>query len=159
MNNKNDEVKIKQINPRKELNDLEKTAIYKFEFESMQEKLSKTQKFTNLNKKIQEKLEFDEFDLPKKKTNLSDTIKLKLSDLRAKINEEENITLPTTKNKKSLYDTVIIKLDDLINNKKNHLKKKKMVKVIDTTNLNIKKSLINKNVHNNINLDNKDLSK
>ena len=56
-------------------------------------------------------------DLPKKTTGLTDTIKLKISDLRAAI-EAQELDMPVLKKKKSLYDTVIIKLDDLINNRK-----------------------------------------
>ena len=45
----NKDVKIRQVNPRTELNDFEKTAILQFRFE---EELSKTQKFKNLNVKF-----------------------------------------------------------------------------------------------------------
>ena len=139
-NENNNNVHITQVNPRTELNDLEKTAILQFEFEKKQEELSKTKKFQLLNSrkknnedsflpKLKDKLSNTmEIILPikkKKEVNLSDTIKLKLSDLRDRI-EDEYLELP--KVKKSLYDTVIIKLDDLIN-KKNALKRFETKKV------------------------------
>ncbi len=148
--NKNiDDVHIEQINPREEFNDLEKTAIFQFlvdeEFrkavsdpENKEEELSKTQQLRILNtkmkkvvdefelpktssKKIEVKKIEEELEMPKKVNNLSDTIRIKLSDLRAAIDEREK-ELETKKQeetkKKSLYDTVIIKLDDIINNRK-----------------------------------------
>lgn len=125
-NNKNtdEEIKIEQINPRTELTDLEKTVILEFriEQEKKEEELSKTKQFKLLNSKRKN----NDIDLPQKKQNLTDTIKLKISDLRAAIDEE--MDLPTLKPKKSLYDTVIIKLDDLIN-KKNALTKYNYKKV------------------------------
>lgn len=148
----NNDIRIEQVNPRSELNDLEKTAILQFEFEKKQEELSKTQKFHLLNSrkkvsedsflpKLKDKLsETMEIILPKRKTNLSDTIKIKLNDLREKI-EEFELDLP--KKKKSLYDTVIIKLDDIIN-KKNALKQiesKKVTSIEDPKYKSIKKSL------------------
>ena len=122
----NNEVHIKQINPRTELTDLERTAIFQFKIEEQEkeEELSKTKQFKILNSKNYKKKELDlpnkkksstSFELPKKKQTLTDTIKLKLSDLRAAI-DEKNIELPALKQKKSLYDTVIIKLDNIINN-------------------------------------------
>lgn len=121
-----DDVRIEHINPRTELNELEKTAILQFEIEK-EEELSKTQKFKFLNNKkknndvdLPKKRNDFELPSPKKKIDLTKTIKIKLSDLREAI-EEEQLDLPTLKQKKSLYDTVIIKLDDLIN-KKNALK-------------------------------------
>lgn len=105
-------VHIEQINPRTELNDLEKTAIMQFEIDKKEEELSRTQQFEMLNSRTSDA----NVDLPKKKMNLTDTIKIKISDLRDAI-EQEDIELPAQK-KKSLYDTVIIKLDDIINNKK-----------------------------------------
>ena len=128
---KNEQVHIEQINPRTELNDLEKTAILQFELENKihkEEELSKTQQFKMLNKKVNEEIE-----LPKKKVNLGDTIKLKISDLRAAI-DNSDLELPALKPKRSLYDTVIIKLDDFIN-KKNSLAKgnsKKVTKIEET---------------------------
>ena len=108
------DVKITQVNePHSELTELEKTAIMQFEIEKEEEKLSKTMEFKLLNSKKKK----NDFELPKKKVSLGDTIKLKLSDLRAEIE------LPKEK-KKSLYDTIIIKLDDLIN-KNDNLKIKK----------------------------------
>lgn len=114
-NNKDSEVRVKQINPQKELSQLEKTAILQFKLEQKEEELSKTQQFERLNAKRVNLA--NDLSLPKKKASLTDTIKLKISDLREAI-EEENIELPTLKKRKSLYDTVIIKLDDIINNKK-----------------------------------------
>lgn len=114
INNDDNIVHIEQINPQKELSDLEKTAIMQFKLEQKEEELSKTQQFEKLNsKRINES---NDFSLPKKKVSLTDTIKIKISDLRDAI--EDDIELPTLKKKKSLYDTVIIKLDDIINNKK-----------------------------------------
>ena len=113
---KQTEIHIEQINPREELNDLEKTAILQFkldEFQQKEEELSKTMQFKILNSKSTN----SDLELPKRKTNLTDTIKLKISDLRAAI-DAQNIEMPELKKKKSLYDTVIIKLDDLINNRK-----------------------------------------
>lgn len=124
MDNKNEnnqssnQIHIEQVNPHTELTDLEKTAIMQFKLEEKEEELSRTQQFEKLNSR---KIESNDFDLPKKKISLTDTIKLKLSDLRNAIDNGENISdidLPTIKKKKSLYDTVIIKLDDIINNKK-----------------------------------------
>ena len=159
--NKNiDDVHIEQINPREEFNDLEKTAIFQFlvdeEFrkavsdpENKEEELSKTQQLRILNtkmkkvvdefelpktssKKIEVKKIEEELEMPKKVNNLSDTIRIKLSDLRAAIDEREK-ELETKKQeetkKKSLYDTVIIKLDDIINNRK-ALKSVSALKVI-----------------------------
>lgn len=108
----NTDVHIEQINPRKELNDLEKTAILQFKIEK-EEELSKTTQFKMLNSKTLG----SQVDLPKKTVGLTDTIKIKISDLRAAIEAQEN-EMPALKKKKSLYDTVIIKLDDLINNRK-----------------------------------------
>ncbi len=148
MDNKNEknDIRIEQVNPRTELNDLEKTAILQFEFEKKQEELSKTQKFQLLNSrkkkndetlpKLKDKLSNTmEIILPKKKTNLSDTIKIKISDLRDAI-DNYNIDLP--KKKKTLYDTVIIKLDDLIN-KKNAIKRYESKKVTNIEETNYKR--------------------
>ena len=108
---KQTEIHIEQINPREELNDLEKTAILQFKLDEAQEKkeaeLSKTMQFKILNSKSSN----SNMDLPKRKTNLTDTIKLKISDLRAAI-DAQDLEMPELKKKKSLYDTVIIKLDD-----------------------------------------------
>ncbi len=114
---KNQEVQIKQINPRTELNELEKTAILQFEIEKKEEELGKTSQFKILNSKQKNN---GDLELPSlkngKKNSLSETIKIKLSDLRAAIDQEE-LEMPSLKKKKSLYDTVIIKLDDIINSK------------------------------------------
>lgn len=99
----NNDVKIRQVNPRTELNDFEKTAIFQFRFE---EELSKTQKFKKLNK--------SEY--------LSNTAKLDLSDL-------DNSLLPAKKESKSLYQTIKIKLESIIKSKNNNLKNRDLVKV------------------------------
>lgn len=157
-NNPNNEVHIKQINPQKGFTDLEKTAILQFKLEEAakkEEELSKTKQFKILNSKNPKKnldlpkIKNNDLELPKKKQSLSDTIKIKLSDLRAAI-DEKNLELPTLKQKKSLYDTVIIKLDNIINNN-NSLKtyrSKKVTNIEETQNNSSKKSFFH---HRNIN--------
>ncbi len=148
-NNTDSEVHIEQINPRTELNDLEKTAILQFKIDKKEEELSKTQQFKLLNSRSRN----EEFDLPKKANSLGNTIKLKLSDLRAAI-EEEEIKTPIEKKGKSLYDTVIIKLDDIINSKSS-LKinnNQKVLKVEDAIKYQTKFSLLRpKNITKNLN--------
>ena len=152
---KNDkDINITLINPPRELNNLEKTAIMKFKFEEKQEKFSRTKELQLLNAKRSNndmdlpKIKSKDFDLPKKKVSLSDTIRIKINDLREQV-EEKKVE------KKSLYDTVIIKLDDLINNhgslsrKKN---KQRVVREIDA-NLDTKKHLLKKMKHINVNVD------
>ncbi len=152
-NSKDTEVHIKQINPRTELSDLERTAILQFKIEEAEreEELSKTKQFKLLNSKERpsnmdlpkKKNSLNNMDLPKKKISLGDTIRFKISDLRAAI-DEKNIELPALKQKKSLYDTVIIKLDNIINNN-NSLKtyhSKRVTKVEEANNKVSKKSLI-----------------
>ena len=111
------DVHIEQLNPKDELNELEKTAILQFKIEQeelkKEEELSRTKQFKILNTKNKS----EDLDLPKKTYSLGDTIKLKLSDLRTEIDDNKNAN-ENKDNKKSLYDTVIIKLDDLINNKR-----------------------------------------
>ena len=127
--NNNDDVKIKQVNAPKELSDLEKTAIMQFKIEEKEEELSKTSQFKLLNKRKNQQSDLtnlkndQKIELPKKKVSLTDTIKLKISDLREEIEKKNEVKfeLPKLKPKKSLYDTVIIKLDD-INNKNKSLK-------------------------------------
>lgn len=118
-----DDIRVKQLNPKKELSDLEKTAILQFELEK-DEELSKTMEFKLLNAKRHKqktnkssdidlpllKDEEDEFDLPRLKPTFKESIKAKISNLRDNIPEE--------KENKSLYDTIILKLDDIINNNK-----------------------------------------
>ena len=117
--NKDDnKVHIEQLNPQKDLTDLEKTAIMQFKIDEeakKQEELSKTQQFKMHNSKKKK----TDLELPEKKPSLSDTIRIKISDLREAVEEKnkEEIVLPSLKKKRSLYDTVIIKLDDLINSK------------------------------------------
>ena len=165
---KKTDVHIEQVNPRTELNDLEKTAILQFridENEIKEEQLSKTQQIKLLNdkKKIDNDMDLSlktkvveelvlpkttarkdtsmdfelpknknidsvslEFDMPKKVNSLTDTVRIKLSDLRAAIEKKEKETIKENvkahseikEPKKSLYDTIIIKLDDIINNRK-----------------------------------------
>ncbi len=167
---KKTDVHIEQVNPRTELNDLEKTAILQFRIDENQikeEQLSKTQQIKVLNNKKKKNLdngmdlpmktkvveelvlpkttskkdssvEFElpkkkntdqvnlEFDMPKKVNSLTDTVRIKLSDLRAAIEKKEKETIKENvkvhsevkETKKSLYDTIIIKLDDIINNRK-----------------------------------------
>lgn len=131
-NNNNSNIHIEQINPRTELTDLEKTAILQFEIEQQEEELSRTQQFKLLNNKKSEK---DEFDLPKRKISLGETIKINISDLRDAIETQNSIEIPKLKKKKSLYDTIIIKLDNLIN-KNDSLKRYKRCKVINIENIN-----------------------
>ena len=179
------DVHIEQINQKeKQLNDLEKTAIFQFLFENeevkdqetrdIEEELSKTQQLKILNakrkkvvdefelpkivsKSVKKKAEEETLELPKKSSNLSDTIKIKISDLRKAIEKkeqelevkqveeikpaikkvekkkEEPKKIETTdESKKSLYDTIIIKLDDIINNRK-ALKSSSYLKVIKTS--------------------------
>ena len=163
LTNTENDVHIEQINPRAELNDLEKTAIFQFLYDekfqkelsdiqtgdtqiedNKEEDLSKTQQLRIINskmKKVVDEVELPkvivieeevvkevkedtslEFEMPKKVNNLSDTIKIKLSDLRAAVEQREQEELQRKleeeNEKKSLYDTIIIKLDDIINNRK-----------------------------------------
>ena len=108
-NKKQNNVHIEQINPKEKLSEIEKTALRQYSLEK-EEELSKTTKFKLLNSKNKKN---NDIELPKRKVSLTDTIKIKISDLRAKV--DETFELPNLKKKKSLYDTVIIKLDDLIN--------------------------------------------
>mgnify|MGYP002621213014 CR=1 FL=1 len=134
--NNTDEVRIEQISPRTELNDLEKTAILQFKIEKKiqeqrEEELSKTAQFKFLNNRFKsnnidlpkKKSKKDNIELPTLKPSLTDTIRIKISDLRDEVEKSTKVK------KKSLYDTVIIKLDDLINNKKS-LKIKSSNKVL-----------------------------
>ena len=134
--NNNDNIQITHINEHKGFTDLEKTAILQFE---MEENLSKTQQFVFKNNRG---IETEDIELPKKKPSLSDTIRLKISDLRKGIEENECLELP--KKKKSLYDTIIIKLDNLVN-KKNAIKmlESKKVTEIEETKLSKKQKKTN----------------
>ncbi len=139
MNNDNDknEIHITQINSHNGFTKEEKKAIIQYEIE---ENLSKTQQFTFLNNRHNEQ----QFELPKRKQSLSDTIKLKLSDLRKEI-EKENINIELPQKKKSLYDTIIIKLDNLVN-KKNALKmieSKKITSIEENKNISKKQKKSN----------------
>ena len=78
------QVHIEQVDPRTELNDLEKTAIMQFKIEQQEEELSKTQQFRLMNKK---KIN-NEVELPSLKPSLFDTIKLKISDLREAVEKK-----------------------------------------------------------------------
>ena len=81
------EVKITQIDPPKDLSELEKTALMQMKIEDEEDKLIAQEKEI-LNKE-------------KYRPTLSDTIKLKLSDIKKKLAEDGK--------KKSLYNTVILK--------------------------------------------------
>ena len=88
------QVHIEQIDPRTELNDLEKTAILQFEIDKQEEELSKTQQFKLMNRRKKKV----EVDLPSLKPSLFDTIKLKLSDLREAVEKKyEEQELPVEK--------------------------------------------------------------
>ena len=78
------QVHIEQVDPRTELNDLEKTAIMQFKIEQQEEELSKTQQFRLMNKKKRN----TEVELPSLKPSLFDTIKLKISDLREAVEKK-----------------------------------------------------------------------
>ena len=161
------DVHIEQVNKKKELTDLEKTAVMQFLIDEQEKELSKTQqlKILNSDKKKKftseielpktdesnytclQKKEISEFEMPKKVNNLSDTIKIKLSDLKAAIQkrELEANMLEQPQKKKSLYDTAIIKLDDIIKNRRS-LKKSTSLKVINISAplfQNKKKKLVN----------------
>ena len=118
---KENDVKIRHINPREEYNELEKTAIMQFRFE---EEMSKTQQFKNLNSS----------------DYLSNTTKLNLSDLNKEM-------LPKRKENKSLYQTIKITLESIIKGRK-QLQKRNYIKVIDVIEFKSckKKVLGNKNL-------------
>ena len=153
------DVHIEQVNSVDIDEELEKTAIFQFLLEEemekakkkeqdIEEELSKTQQLFILNsrrkkvieefdlpkivnKKLREQELEEGIELPKKTSSLSDTIRIKLSDLRSAIEEQEKELEENNKpKKKSLYDTIIIKLDDIINNRK-ALKKSTLLKVVD----------------------------
>ncbi len=138
-------IHIEQVNSTPKLNDLERQELLNYVNQEKEEKLSKTQQFkalnakalnkddnnikiktknnkkedlskTNLFKILNSKNNTQDIELPKKSISLGETIRIKISDLRAKVDEKNE--LPNLKRKKSLYDTVVIKLDDLINNRK-----------------------------------------
>ena len=113
------EVKITQINSPIDDNDLDKTAIMQFRIDQEEEKIKE-------EKKEEKKREIY-------RPTLSDTIKIKLNDIRAELEKE--------KEKKSLYNTVIIKLDEIIN-KKNSLNKKDKIKVTEIETNKKKKNLM-----------------
>ncbi len=175
-NNHSQDVHIEQIDPRTELNDLEKTAILQFEIDNGKD-LSKTQQFKMINNKKKGNHDIDlpslrdddtDLDLPVLKNTFIDTIKIKLSDLREAIdkkyettNENQQIEEPIIKEESptislhlevlrkeeeelekkkrrmSLYDTVIVKLDDIINKKSSlkSLDSKKVTNVEKTPNV------------------------
>lgn len=153
------DVHIEQVNSVDIDEDIEKTAIFQFLLEEeiekekkkkqdIEEKLSKTQQLFILNtrrkkvveefdlpkivnKKLREQELEEGIELPKKASSLTDTIRIKLSDLRSAIEAQEKELEENNKpKKKSLYDTIIIKLDDIINNRK-ALKKSTLLKVVD----------------------------
>ena len=113
------EVKITQIDPPTDLSELEKTALLQVKIEQEEENLLRQEKEI-LNKE-------------KYRPTLSDTIRIKLSDIKKKLAED--------KRKKSLYNTVILKLDEIIK-KNNSLDMRKKYKVTNVqTNKNKKKTL------------------
>ena len=139
------DVHIEQVNSADIDEDIEKD---KKKEQNIEEELSKTQQLFILNtrrkkvveefdlpkivnKKLREQ-ELDEgIELPKKASSLTDTIRIKLSDLRGAIEAQEKELEENNKpKKKSLYDTIIIKLDDIINNRK-ALRKSTLLKVIE----------------------------
>ena len=110
----NTDVHIEQVNKSESNDDLDKTTIFEFLFDKDtketsnkkdSEELSKTQQLFALNTKrkkviddfdlpkmINEQLQNNDLDgleLPKKSPSLSDTIKIKLSDLRAAVDQQE----------------------------------------------------------------------
>lgn len=129
-NETNSNVHIEQVTPEQKISNKEKKAIRRFT--DSEEKLSRTQQFRILNSKNKK----CDIELPARKPTLGETIKLKISDLRSKIDEE--LELPTLKRKKSLYDTVIIKLDDLINSRR-ALKANTSKKIVDIEDTKIEK--------------------
>lgn len=93
--NEQNKVHIEQITPDKEISPEDKEAI--INFTDNDELLSKTQQFKILNNKNKK----NDLELPKRKNSLGKTIKIKICDLRAKI-DESNIELPEKKkNQKS----------------------------------------------------------
>ena len=172
-NNHSQDIHIEQIEPRTELNDLEKTAILQFEIDNGKD-LSKTQQFKMINNQKKGNHDIDlpslrdddtDLDLPILKNTFIDTVKIKLSDLRKAIDKKYEITkessninepiikeesptislhletlkkeeeeLEHKKHRMSLYDTAIVKLDNIIN-KKSSLKSldSKKVTNIETT--------------------------
>ena len=117
-------VHIEQVNKQRELNDLEKTAVMQFLIDEQEKDLTKTQQLKVLNskkKKVVTELDLPKMDtvkstsssknesldleMPKKVNNLSDTIKIKLSDLRAAVQKREQEAMEQEKEvpkKKSL---------------------------------------------------------
>ena len=117
------EVKITQIDPPKDLSELEKTALMQLKIEEEENKLIAEEK--------------DILNKEKYRPTLSDTIKLKLSDIKKKLADDGS-------KKKSLYNTVILKLDEIIR-KNNSLETKKKYKVTSIqSNRNKKRTLIPK---------------
>ena len=183
------DVHIEQVNSVDTDEELEKTAIFQFLLEeektkeqkkkqNIEEELSKTQQLFVLNtkrkkvveefdlpkivnKKLREQELKDGIELPTKSSSLSDTIRIKLSDLRNAIEKQEKELEENKPKKKSLYDTIIIKLDDIINNRK--ALKKSLLKVINTDEpkyINQKKKKVVKNITKDdvikLNVDSKD---
>lgn len=144
--NKDNNPKITQVNSNMPLTDTEKDFILQYR-QDKEDDLSKTNIFKLLNKKNKQKnidlpslKNSNNLELPKGKDSLSNTIKLKISDLRKGIKKNNINTDIYDNKKKSLYDTIIIKLDDLIN-KKNAIKtlESKKVTKIEKTKQNTKK--------------------
>lgn len=164
-NNHTDDIRIEQINPRNKLNKEEKRAIAEFEMERDDELLSKTMQFKALNSKCKneefelpkakedkkKKEDIEDFALPKKKISLTQTIKLKINEIRESI--EESSPSPQSKQKKSLYDTVAFKLDALIKSKKslNVYRPNKVTKIEDLRENHFRKTLKNSSKKINVN--------
>lgn len=125
------EVKISKINPPEAKTSIEQTAL-------LQNEIDKQEKIIEENKRIEEeKLDQKEvIEEEKHKPTLSDTIMLKLSDIRERMEMQER-----EKQKKSLYNTVILKLDEIIN-KNNSLNKKNGIKVTNIETSKKKKNLM-----------------
>ena len=115
------EVKISKIDSSLEETTKEQNSILQEEIEKQEEKID------DIKEEVKEE---------KYRPTLSDTIMLKLSDIRERMETQER-----EKQKKSLYNTVIIKLDDIIN-KNNSLNKKNGIKVTNIESSKKKKNLM-----------------
>lgn len=104
-NDNNDDIHVKQIDPRTELNDLEKTAILQFKIDEGID-LSKTQQFKMINNRIKED---NDVELPTLKEGKKDN-DVELPTLKEE-KKDDDLELPALKN--SLFDTIKIKISDL----------------------------------------------
>lgn len=156
--NNNKSPKITQLNNDTPLTNEEKNIINRYDIKK-EEELSKTTQFKILNKKNKNNKSINLpslkkeniIELPKRKDNLYNTIKLKISDLRKEIDnqnikdyteDKKNTNSNINNKRKSLYDTIVIKLDDLIN-KKNAIKTLESKKVTNIENTKINKKKFN----------------